>query len=109
MNDIEARVREIRAVLAPGTALRAGLERILSGRTGALVVLGSTEVVREISSGGFVLDEPFSPTALRELAKMDGAIILTPTADRILAAAVQLMPDPSLPTVETGTRHRTAE
>lgn len=109
MNKTEARVRELRAVLAPGTLLRAGLERILRGRTGALVVLGNTEVVREISSGGFVLDEPFSPTALRELAKMDGAIILSAQADRILAAGVQLMPEASLATVETGTRHRTAE
>ncbi len=109
MNEIDARAREIKADLAPGTPLRAGLERILSGGTGALLVLGSTDAVRAISSGGFLLDEPFSPTALRELAKMDGAIILSAAADRILAAAVQLMPDPSLPTVETGTRHRTAE
>ncbi|WP_432558648.1 DNA integrity scanning diadenylate cyclase DisA [Granulicoccus sp. GXG6511] len=109
MNDIEIRARGMRAVLAPGTPLRAGLERILSGRTGALLVLGTSEKVRRISSGGFVLDEPFSPTALRELAKMDGAIILSGHGDRILAAAVQLMPDPTLPTMETGTRHRTAE
>lgn len=106
---MNAKARELRAVLAPGTPLRAGLERVLSGRTGALVVLGATDKVRKISSGGFVLDEPFSPTALRELAKMDGAIILSAHADRILAAGVQLMPDPSLPTGETGTRHRTAE
>lgn len=109
MKDTQARARELRAALAPGTPLRAGLERILRGRTGALVVLGNTEIVHEISTGGFGLDQPFSPTALRELAKMDGAIILSAAADHICAAGVQLMPDPLLPTVETGTRHRTAE
>ncbi|MDO5498155.1 MAG: DNA integrity scanning diadenylate cyclase DisA [Propionibacteriaceae bacterium] len=109
MTDTEARAHELRAQLAPGTLLRAGLERILRGRTGALIVLGATPVVREISTGGFVLDEPFTPTALRELAKMDGAIVLSADCDRILAAGVQLMPDPQLPTLETGTRHRTAE
>lgn len=109
MDDTEARARQLRAVLALGSPLRAGLERILRGRTGALLVFGNTDPVKRISSGGFALDEPFSPTALRELAKMDGAIILSPHAERICAAGVQLMPDPSLPTIETGTRHRTAE
>ena len=65
MNEIDARAREIKADLAPGTPLRAGVERSLSGGTGALLVRGSTDAVRAISSGGFLLDEPFSPTALR--------------------------------------------
>ena len=33
-------LRETIGRLAPGTALRDGLERILRGRTGALIVLG---------------------------------------------------------------------
>lgn len=105
-------VPDLRATLAsvaPGTPLREGLERILRGRTGALVVIGHDRVIDSISTGGFALDVPFSATGLRELAKMDGAIILDSSASRIVRAAVHLMPDPSIPTTESGTRHRTAE
>ena len=97
------------AAVAPGTALREGLERILRGSTGGLIVLGYDPSVEELCSGGFELDVEFSPTRLRELAKMDGAIVLSAAGDRILRAAVQLVPDPTLPTGESGTRHRTAE
>ncbi|CAA9301398.1 MAG: DNA integrity scanning protein DisA [uncultured Friedmanniella sp.] len=97
------------ARMAPGTPLRDGFERILRGRTGALVVLGRNHVSDAVSTGGFGLDVPFSPTALRELAKMDGAIVLDLECDRIVSAGVQLMPDASIGTVETGTRHRTAD
>ena len=107
-DDIQ-RLRATLAGVAPGTPLRDGLERILRGRTGGLLVLGSDKTVDAISTGGFSLDIPFSSTGLRELAKMDGAIILDKDASRILHAAVHLMPDPSIPSTETGTRHRTAE
>ncbi len=103
------RLRTTLANIAPGTPLRDGLERILRGRTGALLVLGSDRVVDSISTGGFTLDVPFTATGLRELAKMDGAIILDKDASRILHAAVHLMPDPSIHSDETGTRHRTAD
>jgi diadenylate cyclase len=97
------------AALAPGTALRDGLERILRGNTGALIVLGDGPAVDEVCTGGFELRVAFSATRLRELAKMDGAIVLDGTADYIVRAAVHLVPDPALPTEESGTRHRTAE
>jgi diadenylate cyclase len=97
------------AQMAPGTPLRDGFERILRGRTGALVVLGHNREVRDLSTGGFRLDVPFTPTALRELAKMDGAIILDAASERIVAAGVHLMPSSEIDTVETGTRHRTAD
>jgi len=97
------------AAVAPGTELRDGLERILRGRTGALVVLGHDRVVESLCSGGFSLDVDFSATRLRELAKMDGAIVLDAGASKILRAAVQLVPDPTIETSESGTRHRTAE
>jgi diadenylate cyclase len=103
------RLRATLANVAPGTSMRDGLERILRGRTGALIVLGSDKTVDAISTGGFFLDIPFTATGLRELAKMDGAIILDKDASRILHAAVHLMPDPSIPSEETGTRHRTAD
>ena len=105
----EARLRDILAKVAPGTALRDGLERILRGRTGALIVLGWDRTVEQIANGGFVLDVGFSATRLRELSKMDGAIVLDADAQTIVRAAVQLVPDSSLPTEETGTRHRTAD
>ncbi|MBO0824494.1 MAG: DNA integrity scanning diadenylate cyclase DisA [Actinobacteria bacterium] len=96
-------------MVAPGTPLRDGLDRIVRGNTGALIVLGYDSGVQEICSGGFELDTEFSATRLRELAKMDGAIVLDQAATRILRAAVQLIPDPGLPTQESGTRHRSAE
>ncbi|MBD5785497.1 DNA integrity scanning protein DisA [Cellulosimicrobium terreum] len=102
-------LRETLAAVAPGTELRDGLERILRGRTGALIVLGLDSVVEQMCSGGFVLDVAFSATRLRELSKMDGAVVLDREAHRILRAAVQLLPDPTIETTESGTRHRTAE
>ncbi len=104
-----ARIRAILAAVAPGTALREGLERVLRGRTGALIVIGCDRVIESICTGGFVLDIPFTATGLRELAKMDGAIIVDKDASRILRAGVHLMPDPAIHTDETGTRHRTAD
>ena len=105
----DARMREVLAMVAPGTPLRDGLERILRGRTGALVVLGLDRSVDSLTRGGFPLDIDFTSTRLRELAKMDGAIILDDDAGRILRAAVHLHPDPALPTDETGTRHSAAD
>lgn len=102
-------LRQTLARVAPGTALRDGLERILRGRTGGLVVLGFDKVVDQLATGGFHLDVEFSATRLRELAKMDGAIICDSAGERILRAAVQLVPDPAIVTEETGTRHRTAD
>jgi diadenylate cyclase len=89
--------------------LRDGLERILRGRTGALIVMGHDRVVESICTGGFTLDVPFTATGLRELAKMDGAIIVDRDLTRITRAAVHLMPDPAIFSDETGTRHRTAD
>ena len=89
--------------------LRDGLERILRGRTGALIVLGYDERVEGICDGGFALDVRYAPTRLRELSKMDGAVVLSTDGDRIVRANVQLVPDPSIPTDESGTRHRSAE
>lgn len=104
-----SRVLGYLALVAPGTPLREGFERILRGRTGALVVLGHSREVQELCTGGFQLDVPFTPTALRELAKLDGAIVLDGGMDKIMRAGVHLMPDATVPTAETGTRHRTAE
>jgi diadenylate cyclase len=97
------------ARVAPGTELRDGLERIMRGKTGGLIVLGNDRNIEAISSGGFPLDVDFTATRLRELCKMDGAVIIDSTSAKIVRAATQLVPDPSIPTGETGTRHRTAD
>jgi diadenylate cyclase len=105
----EDALRSTLLAVAPGTVLRDGLERVLRGNTGALVVLGYDADVERLCGGGFELDVPFSATRLRELCKMDGAVVLTTDLQRIVRAAVQLVPDPDIPTEESGTRHRTAE
>ncbi len=102
-------LRATLAAVAPGTALRDGLERILRGNTGGLIVLGHDKTVEALTTGGFSLDVDFSATRLRELSKMDGAVVVTSDLDKIVRAGVQLVPDPSIVTEETGTRHRTAE
>lgn len=102
-------LRATLARLAPGTGLREGLERILRGRTGALIVLGYDPLVEKLCDGGFSLDVAFVPTRMRELSKMDGAVVLSTDAGRILRANVQLVPDHTIPTEESGTRHRAAE
>jgi diadenylate cyclase len=95
--------------VAPGTPLRDGIDRVIRSRAGALLVLDDGPDVLAICSGGFLVDAPYSPQRLSELAKMDGAIILSSDGSRIARANVHLVPDPTVPTVETGTRHRTAE
>ena len=106
---VRARLRQYQRLLAPGTPLRAGLDRILHGQTGALVVLGNNAKVQQLSSGGFQLDVDYTPQSLRELAKMDGAIVLSTDLNRIVAAGVHLVPSGDFPTAETGTRHRSAD
>jgi diadenylate cyclase len=97
------------AAVAPGRPLRDGLDRVVRAKMGALVVVGDGADVLAICSGGFLLDSPYSPQRMSELAKMDGAIILSADCSRIARANVHLVPDPTVPTSETGTRHRTAE
>jgi diadenylate cyclase len=102
-------LHEALAQVSPGTPLRDGIDRVVRAKMGALVVVGDGPKVLSICSGGFLLDAEFTPQRLSELAKMDGAIILSSDSSRIARANVHLMPDPTVPTAETGTRHRTAE
>jgi diadenylate cyclase len=101
-------LRVLRSV-APGSPLREGLENVLRAKNGGLIVLGETPEVMEITEGGFVINADYSPSNLYELAKMDGAIILSKDAKKILAANTQLVPSQNIPSCETGIRHRTAE
>jgi diadenylate cyclase len=96
-------------MIAPGTALREGIDSILHARTGGLIVIGEPEDLSFLNSGGIKLEMDYTPAFLYQLAKMDGAIILNANATKITMANVQLMPDPTILSHETGTRHRTAE
>ncbi len=100
---------ELLRLVAPGTAFREGLENVLRAKTGALIVVGCSPEVMEIVDGGFSINCDFSPNYLYELAKMDGAIILSEDFKKIMYANTQLIPDSSIPSIETGIRHRTAE
>ncbi len=96
-------------MVAPGTALREGVDNILHARTGGLIVIGDADELAFMFSGGIKLDLEYSPALIYELAKMDGAIVLSSNATKIAHANTQLTPDPTIHTSETGTRHRTAE
>ena len=113
LSELEARLdpRLLRAldIVAPGTQLREGIDNIIHSRTGGLILIADVDDVSFLFSGGIRLDVDYTPALLYQLAKMDGAIVLDSSARRILWANVQLMPDPTILSMETGTRHRTAE
>src|SRR5919202_118757 len=106
---IEPDVLAAVARIAPGTPLRQAIDDIIRSREGALIVIGDPAELDFLLSGGIRLEQPFTPQLLYELAKMDGAIIVNSAVAKITHANVQLMPDPTIPSNETGTRHRTAE
>jgi diadenylate cyclase len=102
-------IAEILQLIAPGTPIRDGIENVLRSKTGGLIVIGYNEEVRSVLDGGFYINCSFSPAQLYELAKMDGAIILNETGNKILYANTQLTPNSNIISSETGMRHRTAE
>jgi diadenylate cyclase len=95
--------------VAPGTELRQAVDDVIRSREGALIVIGDPQELAFLYSGGIRLDAPFRPQLLYELSKMDGAIIVDQAVKKLAWANVQLMPDPTILSDETGTRHRTAE
>ena len=100
---------DILKMIAPGTLIRDGLDNILKAKTGALIVIGDNKEVMNIVDGGFNINVDYNPARLYELAKMDGAIIISSDIKKILFANVQLTPSFNIQSSETGTRHRTAE
>jgi diadenylate cyclase len=102
-------IANVLKLVAPGTALREGIDNVLRAKTGGLIVLGYTNEMVPIVDGGFFINSDFSPAYLYELAKMDGAIILSEDGSRILYANTQLVPDNTIESTETGIRHRTAQ
>ena len=107
-HDAQERMEEAIRRTAPGTALRNALDMILAGRLGALICIGDTEKVLASGNDGFPLNIAFTANRLFELSKMDGAIVIDEDLTTILRANFHLNPDPSMPTSETGMRHRTA-
>lgn len=106
----EDNITSVLKLIAPGTPIRDGLENILRAKTGALLLItDNNEVIKEIVDGGFVINEDYTSSKLYELAKMDGAIVLSGDMKKILYANTQLIPEHEIQTTETGTRHRTAE
>lgn len=103
-------VTELLKMIAPGTPIRDGLENILRAKTGALLLItDNNEIIDDVVDGGFHIDEEYTSSKLYELAKMDGAIVLSGDLKKILFANAQLIPSREIETKETGTRHRTAE
>src|SRR5439155_9929138 len=113
LHELEARLdpRLLRALdmVAPGTSLREGIDNIINSRTGGVILIAEADEVSFLFSGGIKLGIDYTPGLLYQVAKMDGAIVLDPSAETICWANVQLMPDPTILSMETGTRHRTAE
>jgi diadenylate cyclase len=105
----EPRLVKALEMVAPGSLLREGIENIVHARTGGLIVIGDPDELAFLLSGGIKLDMDYSPQLLYQLAKMDGAIVVNANATKITWANTQLMPDPTILSAETGTRHRTAE
>lgn len=101
-------IKEALKIMCPGTQLREGIENILRAKTGGLIVIGDDEEVMSLVDGGFYINSDYTPSYVYELAKMDGAIVIAEDLKRIVCANAQLIPDSSIPTYETGTRHRTA-
>jgi diadenylate cyclase len=97
-------------IVAPGTELREGIENVIRAHNGALVVISEPEKLDEmgIVSGGMKIEVEFTPMRLYELAKMDGAIVVSPNLQTIVYANVHLNPDPTIESEETGMRHRAA-
>lgn len=108
-NEKNKELMSILKTVAPGTPLREGVENILRAKTGGLVVIGDNEQIMKVVDGGFTINSDYSPSYLYELAKMDGAIVVSSDLKKILFANTQLITDPTIPTFETGTRHRTAD
>lgn len=101
--------QDVLRLIAPGTELRTALARIINSKSGGLIVVGDSADVLKLVNGGVEINCEFSASMLFQVAKMDGAVVVDENLSKIRFANVHLIPDPSIPTREAGTRHRTAE
>ncbi len=102
-------IKNILKLVSPGTSLREGLDNILRAKTGGLIIIGDNDNVMRLVDGGFNINSEYTPAYVYELAKMDGAIVISGDLKKIVCANAQLIPDSTIATFETGTRHRTAQ
>lgn len=101
-NRKEDSITEILKLIAPGTPIREGLENILRAKTGALLLItDNSQILKEVVDGGFTINEEYSSSKLYELAKMDGAIVLSGDLKKIVYANAQLIPSRDIITSET--------
>ncbi len=106
--EIDKTFLDVLKTVSPGTPLRTALEDLLRARMGAIIAIDGPGLF-DIVERGFRINAKFSPQRLVELAKMDGAIILSEDGKKILYANALLYPNLNIPTKETGTRHKAAE
>lgn len=99
---------DVLKMFAPGTSIRGALDDLLNAEMGALIVVDNGNV-SEVTEKGFRINSKFTGQKLVELAKMDGAIILSKNIKKILYANAMLFPSQEIFTKETGTRHKSAE
>ena len=71
-------------IVAPGGALREGIDNIVHSRTGGLIVVGDPSDISHLLSGGIKLEIDYTPAMLYQVAKMDGAIVLNAEATQDL-------------------------
>ena len=105
--DLPVELADALALVAPGTEFRYAIDNIIRAHSGALIVVANPKKLEKLNliSGGMKIETEFTPMRLYELAKMDGAIIVSPDISYIHYANVQLTPDPTLHSEETGMRH----
>lgn len=96
-------------MISPGTVIRDAISFIIQSGTGALLCFGTPKRLTELSEGGVKVDADLTSNLLYELCKMDGAILLNQDGSKILYANRFLKPKSTIPSQETGTRHRAAE
>ena len=104
----ETNLIDVLKIVSPGTVLRNAIDDILRAEMGSLIVVNSPDL-EKLMEGGFNVNCDLTSQRIVELAKMDGAIILSADLHKILAANVLLVPDTRIPSIETGTRHKAAE
>lgn len=107
-SDEEKNLMEVLKIFSPGTSMRTALDDLMGAGIGALIVVDNGDLLN-IVDGGFRVNCRFSSQRLVELAKMDGAIILSADLKKILYANTLLYPSIGMSTKETGTRHKAAE
>jgi diadenylate cyclase len=101
-------ITDVLKLISPGTFLRTAIEGVQKAKTGGLIVVYN-DFAQNMFEGGFKINARFTPQRIIELGKMDGAIIISKDLKKIMHANVLLTPDNSIPSNETGTRHKAAE